>query len=187
MNNDCASDMTRYYRCQTNICYQSQLFGEQKGDHSSKVLMLFAEIYSFLAHEYDLNIVPNLIINFGNTPKFKKWFWNIKHRLGEELQADPNYHDIGTWIGKGFFFKILINILLDNNRKMDQINFYQPVLMKKIVQRQNVLLQQLLKEKQHCPYQKIGLEMIRDGYILLNEKIILNEKNEYFFSSNLIY
>ena len=109
-------DLSKYYRCQTDICFSSQLYGDRIVEHGSKVLMLFAEVYSFLVKGFSVETASFMIANYSNSDSFKLWFWKIKHALGIELQHDPNYNDIGKWVGKGFLLKIVLKFNVVSDR-----------------------------------------------------------------------
>ena len=180
------TDLKKYYRCQTDICFHSELFGSEIHKHGSKVLMLFAEIYSFLVLEFGLNFTPDMITKYGNSKAFKHWFWQIKHRLGEELKNEPNFNDIGKWIGKGFFLKIILNLLKHSTEYITNYSVFKDTVLDRVVNRQRALLRHLMQENYFSTTGAQAIEEVEDGYILLNEKVILNPQSEYFFNRNLI-
>lgn len=168
----------KYYRSQTEICFKCDLFSD-KHTHGSKVLMLFAEVFSFMVDVYGINNIASLITQYSNTTGFKKWFWKVKHILGENIHKDPTFYDIGKWIGKGFFLKICISLVIYNGMVIEES------ILQKMVEKQKRLLKDLSREK----YFSNGLTTLteKDGYyILLNEKIMLSYENEYFYLENLI-
>jgi hypothetical protein len=177
-------DLLKYYRCQTDICFNSQLFGDQITLHGSKVLMLFAEIYAFLVNDAKLNVDHNFFIAFENSINFKNWFWTIKHRLGIELQNDPSFFDIGKWIGQGFFFKIIFNLIIDNPLKFDITN--NSKIFDNAIQKQKNILNNFLTKNYFIKPDKPAIEMLQDGYTLLNEKVILDQNNKLFYLTNQI-
>ncbi|HOV13269.1 MAG TPA: hypothetical protein PK771_03205 [Spirochaetota bacterium] len=173
--------LSSYYRCQKDICLRSELFGERIFEHGSKVVMLFAEIYSFMVEKYGLNVIPSIIINYENSPSFKHWFWEVKHKLGIELNSDPTFYDIGKWIGKGLFLKICLSITHHNNLLLDES------IVNEMISRQSKMLHELNKDGAFFRNGKNAIEMTDRGYILLREKTVLSYDNEYFFKDNVIY
>ena len=179
MRNDFNLEETKkYYRSQTEICFKCDLFSD-KHTHGSKVIMLFAEVFSFMVDVYGINKIASLITQYSNTTGFKKWFWKIKHVLGENIHKDPTFYDIGKWIGKGFFLKICISLIIYNGMMIEE------VILKKMVERQKSLLKGLSKEK-YFASGSVTLTEKDDHYTLLNEKIMLSYENEYFYLENLI-
>lgn len=181
-------ELTQYFKCQTDICYCSQLYGDFVEEHGSKVLMLFAEIYAYMVQEFGLSIAPNLIIQYENSDMFKKWFWKVKHQLGFELFGDPDFDDIGTWIGKGFFLKIVMSIVVYNRVFFEECSpgFSFDKILQRTVVRQKELLEQLKKSNSFTPAGKKAIEMFDNGYRLLNEIVYLDANDHNFISNNII-
>jgi len=172
--------LTNYYRCQRDICLKSELFGEYIVEHGSKVVMLFAEIYSFLVEKYGLNIIPSLMINYQNSPSFKHWFWHIKHNLGIELGSDPTFYDIGKWIGRGFFLKISLSILHNNILLLDE------KIINEMIDKQKRIVSELMVDNTFSKNSKNAIIKNEKGYILLKERTVLSYDSEYFFKDNII-
>ncbi|HBD93125.1 MAG: hypothetical protein A2015_06985 [Spirochaetes bacterium GWF1_31_7] len=181
-------DLLQYYKCQTDICYCSQLYGDLAEEHGSKVLMLFAEIYAYMVSEFGLTIAPSMIIKYENSELFKKWFWKVKHELGLELSIDPDFHEIGKWIGKGLFLKIVFSMLSFNRVVFEEsnLNFNFIEIVKRTILRQEILLNDLLKENYFQSKNRLAIELFSNGYTLLNETIVLDYSNHIFISANLI-
>ena len=76
------NDLTQYYKCQTDICFNSQLYGENIEEHGSKILMLFAEV-CVSCRGFGLNLTPRMIILYENTEFLNHGFWKVKHQLGD--------------------------------------------------------------------------------------------------------
>lgn len=172
------TEIKKYFQSQKDICFNSELYYD-KCTHGSKIIMLFAEIFSFMVNIYGINNTSNLITQYSNTSTFKKWFWQIKHRLGEHILDDPSFYDIGKWIGKGFFLKIILSLILHGGLLIEENT------LNKIIEKQNKLLKELISEK-HFANGKMSIIQEHDGYILLNEKICLCCEKEHFFIENLI-
>jgi hypothetical protein len=172
------NDYKEYLYSQTKICFNCDLFIDKK-EHGSKIIMLFAEVFPFLSNIYGITKVSNLIIQYINTPVFKYWFWKIKHTLGQYLACDPTFDDIGKWIGKGFFLKISLSLLIYHKLIINENTINNMILKQK----------KLLKEfsNENISYNnKNIIEIDKDSYILLNEKIITSYENEYFYHENII-
>lgn len=182
------SDLEVYFRKQTDICFCSELFGDLINEHGSKVLMLFAEIYSFMVQEFGLKLAPQIIIDYSNSKIFKEWFWTIKHRLGENLHHDPTFDEIGKWIGRGFFLKIIISIIIFSEKKINDYKHYNNVSekIKRLIFRQQRLLNVLLRCNYFTKQGSSAIEIIKDGYLLLGEKTVLNFETGFFYSNNVI-
>ncbi|OHD14231.1 MAG: hypothetical protein A2Y34_16395 [Spirochaetes bacterium GWC1_27_15] len=174
------ADLTKYYTCQTDICLRSELFGDRIFEHGSKVVMLFAEIYSFMVEKYGLNVIASVMIQFENSNFFKQWFWNIKHFLGQQLICDPSFCDIGKWIGRGLFLKICLTMIYYNNLYLDE------TIINHLIEKQKKILDELIKDN-YFEEDKKAIDIIDNGYILLREKTILAYDSEYFFKENVIY
>ncbi len=172
------NEIKKYFQSQKDICFNSELYND-KCIHGSKIIMLFAEIFSFMVNIYGINNTSNLITQYSNTTAFKKWFWQIKHRLGEHILEDPSFYEIGTWIGKGFFLKICLSLIIYNGLLIEES------ILNKIIDKQNRLLKELMKEK-YFANGKISIIEKKDGYVLLNEKICLCNDKKHFFIDNLI-
>ncbi|MBQ1999047.1 MAG: hypothetical protein II220_06125 [Spirochaetales bacterium] len=164
-----STDLKNYYMFQAEISEMSELFG-QNTEHVDKVILLFAEIYAFICDEFSIEIARKLIMNYENSDTFKRWFWEIKHRLGEVLGKDPTSDEIGCWIGQGAFLKIVYNILC--YRASDEVVRFSGwfnVLMK-AAERQQRLLKNLTKLSAEMCVVLPG----KDEYLLLNEKMVTN-------------
>lgn len=172
--------LKNYYKCQKDICLKSELFGDRVFEHGSKIIMLFAEIYSFMVERYGLNLIPSTIINYENSHSFKHWFWEIKHNLGTEIQADPSFCDIGKWIGKGLFLKICLSISYHNKLMLDEN------IIKDMIKRQLKMLDDLKSDNCFIKNGKKAIEVYDYGYTLLKQKTVLSYDNEYFFKENII-
>lgn len=166
---DIHTDLSNYYTFQAEISKTSELFG-QNTEHIDKVILLFAEIYSFICDEFSVEIARNLIINYENSDIFKKWFWKIKHRLGEVLKKDPTCDEIGCWIGQGAFLKIVYNILCYKaSDEIVRLSGWMEVLTK-AAERQQKLLKNLTKlSTKICT-----VIPSKNEYLLLNEKMTTN-------------
>lgn len=172
--------LVQYYRCQKDICLKSELFGANIFEHDSKVLMLFAEVYSFLVEEYGVNTTFSAIINFENSDIFKNWFWKIKHRLGWVILKDPTFCEIGEWIGRGLFLKIALNICTYNNLSISD-NF-----INRMSKKQKSLIIELNKRNCLNANGNNTIEFLVDGYVLLKEKTILSNNNNSFVEDNIL-
>ncbi len=171
-------ELKKYFQSQKDICFNSELYSD-KCLHGSKIIMLFAEVFSFIVKIYGLNNTSNLITQYSNTTGFKKWFWNIKHILGEHILSDPNFYDIGKWIGKGFFIKICISLILYNGLLLEEN------ILNQMIEKQKKLLKELSKEK-YFANGKTSIVHENNYCFLLNEKINLCYNNEHFFIENII-
>ena len=173
-----SEEIKKYYKSQTEICFSCDLFHDKK-NHGSKIIMLFAEIFSFLVDIYGVNNISNLIINYSNTNGFKKWFWKIKNILGEQLNEEPSFYEIGKWIGKGFFLKICLSLMIYNGFILEK------KILNKIIEKQK----KLIKELKNDPFAancKISIDEMINGYSLLNEEILLTNDNDCFYMTNVI-
>jgi hypothetical protein len=180
VENDMMDDLKHYFRCQKDICFKSKLFGGEIEEHGSKVVMLFAEMYSFLVDKYGINAIPTTIIQFQDSKHFKHWFWKVKHILGEEVLSDPSFFDIGKWIGKGLFLKMCLSITYYNHFLNDE------KIIKQMIDKQKTMIRELLNENYFLKNGRKAIEIIDNGYILLKEKIILSYDSEYFYKENII-
>jgi hypothetical protein len=182
-NNSCNADflldLKRYYKYQEDICYKSRLYDDIT-EHGSKVVMLFAEIYSFMVDKFGLTSVPKIISEYQNSKVFCNWFWNVKHYLGQEVLNDPSFCDIGKWIGKGFFLKICLSLIYHNHLFTDEY------VINQMIEKQKKLLAELLKENSFTKNGKSAITKIENGYILLNEKTILSCDHDLFYKENII-
>lgn len=163
------TNLNNYYMFQTEISKTSELFG-QNSEHIDKVILLFAEIYAFICDEFSVEIAKNLIMNYENSDIFKKWFWQIKHRLGEALKKDPTCNEIGCWIGQGAFLKIVYNTLsYKASDEVIRLSGWLNVLTK-AAERQQKLLKSLTKiSPKICT-----IIPCKNEYLLLNEKMTTN-------------
>lgn len=159
-------DLRNYYAFQAEISEISELFG-QNSEHADKVILLFAEIYAFICDEFSVEIAKRLISDYENSEMFKKWFWRIKHKLGETLKKDPTCDEIGCWIGKGAFLKIVYNILCSKNG--DEVVRFAGWfnVLEKAAERQRKLLKNLTKKSAKICTAIPG----RYEYLLLNERM----------------
>ncbi|MCG8569123.1 MAG: hypothetical protein MJB14_03180 [Spirochaetes bacterium] len=165
----------QYYQNQCDICYQSELFTDKDVD-GSKIIMLFAEIYSHITFEYGLECIVNRFVEYSNTNRFKNWFWKNKYLLGEHLQKDPDSHHIGLWLGKGMFLKIIFSFL-----HYHRLNF-SALSLSKLIDKQKKLLEHL---KCQTTYNNV-IVYHREGYFLLGEKVCLNPECIHFYRDNII-
>ncbi len=181
-------DLSKYYRCQTDICFSSQLYGDRIVEHGSKVLMLFAEVYSFLVKGFSAEIASLMIVNYSNSDSFKLWFWKIKHALGIELQCDPNYNDIGKWVGKGFLLKIVLSTIMHNKADLENKGYFFDMnsILLKAISKQEFHLSELLKDNWFTKGGRKAIEPLTSGYILLGECVYLDKDHYSFFSVNKI-
>lgn len=181
-------ELMDYYKCQTDICYCSQLYGENKEEHGSKILMLFAEIYAYMVEEFGLTQSPRLIIDYENSEIFKAWFWDVKHRLGRELLVDPDFDTIGQWIGRGLFLKIALSIieyhLLYFKRCVCSFNY--DLIMRGLVEKQRSFIKDIMKSNHFIINGKNAVELISGGYTLLQEKVLLDAAHPLFKTVNII-
>ena len=99
--------------------------------------------------------------------------------MGEYILSDPTFCDIGKWIGKGFFLKICISLIIFNGLLLEEN------ILNKMINKQKKLLKELSEEKYFANGKK-AIITNNDHYILLNEKISLSYTNEHFFIENLI-
>ncbi len=171
-------NMKEYLNSQTNICFSCDLYID-KNEHGSKIIMLNAEVFPFLTRKYGISKASNLIIQYINTPVFKHWFWKIKHSLGQYLKCDPTFDDIGKWIGRGFFLKMSISLLIYHKFFINE-NF-----IRELINRQIKLLDDL-KNYQLTYNSRNIIELYQDHYVLLDEKTITSYDNEYFYLENII-
>lgn len=160
------ANLSNYYVFQAEISENSELFG-QNLEHMDKVILLFAEIYAFICNEFSVEIAKKLIIDYENSDTFKKWFWKIKHKLGEVLKKDPTCDEIGCWIGKCAFLKIVYNILCYKNS--DEVVRFAGWfnVLERAAERQRKLLNALTKKSTKICTSVPG----RYEYFLLNEKM----------------
>lgn len=181
-------DLKKYFKCQTDICYSSELYGSDIEEHGSKVLMLFAEIYSYMVGEFGLNLAPNIIIKFENSEIFKSWFWNVKHVLGYKLSKDPEFQDIGKWIGQGLFLKIVLSIINYNLVFLNDCvsNFNIETITKNVITKQRNIIDNLLISNHFVLNGRKAIDIFPDGYNLLNETVLLDYKNPLFNTINII-
>ncbi len=177
---DDINNIKKYYNCQKDICLKSELFGNELETHGGKVLMLFAEIFSFFVDAYEVEKTTNIILNYQNSNHFKHWFWRVKHNLGLMINNDPTFYDIGKWIGSGLFLKMSISILVSNNVYIDS------ALIDRIIGRQRRNIEKLLGEKQLIYNRDCSINLTDDGYYLLKERTLLDPKNQLFFQENII-
>jgi hypothetical protein len=181
---NCQQDMTRYYRAQLKICLDSQLFGDNRKNHAGKVLMLFSEIFSFLSDRYGIDRTTTYIIQFQNSPSFKKWFWKVKYMLGQVMEVDPTFSDIGKWIGRGFFLKITFNIIYSMDLEIDQ------KFIDDLVKKQSAILKLLAKGRPAASGSMDSslpaLLLDGDEYTLLGDTTKLTRDIAGFIISNLI-
>jgi hypothetical protein len=172
-------NLKKYYKYQEDICYKSKLFDDIH-EHGSKVLMLFAEIYSFMVDKYGINNMPFVISEYQNSKIFRTWFWKVKHKLGQEVGADPSFCDIGKWIGKGLFLKICLSMIYHNHLLTDE------KIIKMLVEKQKSLILDIIRDNSFKKNGKKAIEFVNGGYFLLNEKIILSKESTDFFQENII-
>jgi len=173
-------DYKEYIKSQTNICFNSDLF-DDKHQHGSKIIMLFAEAFPFLTDLFDINKSGELITEYSNTNVFKHWFWRIKHILGQKLKRDPTFYDIGHWIGKGLFLKIIISLLIYHKI------FINDEIIIKIIEKQKKFLNDLIDIIEISNLKNNNLiEIYSDDYYVLDEHVITSYENEGFYLSNLI-
>lgn len=189
---DNEDNLSRYYKNQCSIQDGSRLY-EEKKKHGSKILMLFAEVYPFLTKLYGIDNATDMILNYQNTNVFLEWFWRTKHRLGEVLQLDPNEFYIGEWIGKGFFLKITLSILIYNNIIIDTdivntlINKQKKMIEAITTTKIDNTNEHLLKNNnQYCIFPSINIRQSIDGYTLLDQVILYTTNIDLFFE-NVIY
>lgn len=179
MSNIINSDnLKKYLQDQQDICFSCNLYSD-KYKHGSKVIMLFAEVFSFLVDIYGLENTATLIKQYSNTNIFKHWFWRIKHLLGEQLDFDPTFDDIGKWIGRGFFLKICLSMIIFHKLYIEES------IINDLIKKQKNLINSL---DESCTFAN-GDRCITskdDNYLLLDEKIILSYKNEFFYLENII-
>ena len=147
--------------------------------NGGKIIMLFAEIFSFIVDVYGLKNSAFLIIQYSNTDIFKQWFWRLKHTLGQSLNTDPSFDDIGQWIGKGCFLKICISLIIHHRL------FIEETIINKIIKKQKKLLKELT-EYNYFNNKNKYIKKYSDNYILLDEKIILSYNHECFYLENII-
>jgi len=173
------NDLRMYFRCQKDICFKSELFGDKIIDHGGKIVALFAEIYSFMVEVYGLSMTPDVIVKFSNSDRFKNWFWTVKHKLGQSTYSDPDFIEIGDWMGKGLFLKITFSMILYNNLYFDES------LINKLIEKQKRLLKSLL-ETNRFQNGKKAIETDDWGYTLLEERTMLLYSSDLFHQNNLI-
>jgi len=174
-----SDEIKKYFRSQTEICFSCDLFND-KETHGSKIIMLFAEVFSFLVDNYGINNVSNLIINYSNTTNFKKWFWAIKNKLEQYIGEEPSFYEIGKWIGKGFFLKICLSVIIYNSFILDNN------ILNSLIHKQKKLIKELKNESFIKNNQIIIQEFNNSSYSLLNENIVLTIDDEYFYLENVI-
>ncbi|MEE1291573.1 MAG: hypothetical protein UHW86_11165 [Spirochaetota bacterium] len=163
------TDLSDYYMAQAEISEISELFG-QNTEHIDKVILLFAEIYAFMCEQFSVEIARKLIMNYENSDIFKKWFWQIKHRLGEVLEKDPTCDEIGSWIGQGAFLKIIYNILCYKaSDEIARFSGWMNVLTKASNRQQKLLKKLAVKTPEICTVIPGKYE-----YLLLNERMTMN-------------
>lgn len=166
-----------YFKSQYDICFSSELFTD-KNAHGSKIIMLFAEVFPFIVDEFGLNNSSIMISQFSNSRLFKDWFWRIKHKLGEYKKADPTYYDIGIWIGKGLFLKILVSFIYFHNLYISEN------VLKKAVKKQLKLLNEIINCREIL--YNINYDYSRTHYTLLSEKTVLALNDNLFYIENTI-
>ncbi|HOJ64653.1 MAG TPA: hypothetical protein PLE45_09555 [Spirochaetota bacterium] len=175
--------LKKYYSDQANICFRSKLYGEDENAclHASKVLMLFAEIYPVLVDFYGINMNPDVIINFQNSKIYRQWFYKVKYILGEEIKSDPDFSQIGNWLGKGFFLKNCLSVIYYSDKL-----YFNEAIVNFLIKKQKKLLNNLLEHNYFTDQTKKAIEIFDDGYYLLNEKTLLSYKKDLFFETNII-
>lgn len=181
-------ELKDYFRYQSNICFNSRLFGTDIKTHGGKVLMLFAEIYSFMVNEFGLDLTFNMLVNYENSKTFMHWFWKIKHNLGQNTLKDPDFVDIGKWIGKGFFLKIIYSIIIDNEVLLSEHFSKEDIdqIVKRLIERQKKILQYLIMDNYFSQTYTTAIKTYPSGYHLLGENVMLNFENENFKEINCI-
>lgn len=173
-----SNNIKEYLQQQQEVCLSCELFSD-KFKHGSKVIMLFAEVFSFLVDIYGVKNTANLIKQYSSTSVFKNWFWRIKHLLGEQLNTDPSFDDIGNWIGKGFFLKISLSLIIIHKLYLEE------AIINDLIKKQNQLIKSLQNSCSFTNWKKC-MYMKNDYYSLLNDKTILSYKNELFYLENII-
>lgn len=172
----------KYYEDQKQICLRSSLYGDSKCENAGKVLMLFSEVYPLLIDCYGIHIInPDTIINFENSNIFTNWFARVKYILGIKVHCDPDFYQIGKWMGKGFVLKYALSIIYYS----DELKFDE-LIIQKIINRQKKLLDTLLQDNYFIENEEKAIDLFDDGYYLLNEKTILSYKKDLFFNENII-
>ena len=172
-------NLKKYYKYQEDICFKSKLY-DDINVHGSKVLMLFAEIYSFMVDRFGLTNMPFIISEYQNSKGFRNWFWKVKHKLGQEISSDPGFCDIGRWIGKGLFLKICLSLIYHNHLLTDE------KLIKSLIEKQKSLIMDIIRDNQFKKNGKKAIRFINGGYTLLNEKVIISHEDASFFNENII-
>ncbi|OHD77860.1 MAG: hypothetical protein A2355_14515 [Spirochaetes bacterium RIFOXYB1_FULL_32_8] len=66
------------------------------------------------------------------------------------------------------------------------LNFNFIEIVKRTILRQEILLNDLLKENYFQSKNRLAIELFSNGYTLLNETIVLDYSNHIFISANLI-
>ncbi len=177
---DDINTLKQYFNCQKDICLKSELFGNDYEGHGGKVLMLFAEIFSFFVEIYDIEKTTSIILKYQNSQSFKHWFWKVKHNLGLLINSDPSFYDIGKWIGSGLFLKIAISIIVTNKLYIDK------TLIEKMIDKQRDNIKKLKEMPQSFHDVDCCLHETIDGYQLLKERTVLEFQSELFFRENII-
>ena len=180
------NDMTslkKYYDDQLKICLKSSLYGERSCDseNQGKVLMLFSEMYPLLVDCYGIGINPEIIIRFSNSRVFKKWFGDVKYKLGIEIHSDPNSINIHKWIARGLFLKSSLSLIFYSQ----ELPISEFIIIK-LIEKQKKIVDDLLKHNYFIPNGRPAIINFENGYFLLGEKTVLSYQRDLFFDENVI-
>ena len=157
----------KYYRYQCEICTNSELYGDNVTEHGSKIATLFAEVYASLVKIYGTDITKDAMLHFENCDKFKNWFWNVKHRLGTILLRDPQFDDIGLWLGKALYLKIILSTIYYNRLILTNDNLAQ------LIHRQEKLIEQFVMECDTKYFTPNCISKTATGYAIIGECVCI--------------
>ncbi len=157
----------KYYRYQFEICTNSELYGDNVSEHGSKIATLFAEVYASLVDLYGTDITKDAMLKFENCDKFKHWFWNVKHRLGTVLLRDPQFDDIGLWLGKGLYLKIILSTIKYNNLILTNNN------LAVLIDRQEKLIKKFVEECDKKYFTANCISKTTTGYTIIGENVCI--------------
>ncbi|MBR6060563.1 MAG: hypothetical protein IKP67_00695 [Spirochaetales bacterium] len=157
----------KYFKYQFDISTGSELYGNNVTEHGSKIITLFAEVYASLVKLYGTDITKDAMLKFENCDTFKNWFWNVKHRLGTVILRDPQFDDIGLWLGKGLYLKIILSTIKYNNLILTHDN------LARLIARQDKLIQRFVTECDKKYFTANCICRTATGYTILGENVCI--------------
>ena len=157
----------KYFKYQFDISTGSELYGNNVTEHGSKIITLFAEVYASLVKLYGTDITKDAMLKFENCDTFKNWFWNVKHRLGTVILRDPQFDDIGLWLGKGLYLKIILSTIKYNNLILTHDN------LARLIARQDKLIKKFVTECDKKYFTANCICRTATGYTILGENVCI--------------